>query len=167
MRKTAIATTALALAFALGPGWIPAIAQEAVVTGEARAQEDIWLPGQINRFTFETTELMHETIQRWAQELPVGADGAPAQAHMVELAFDLLEDPADRDYFNALPTSFDLDDEQVDRLIAVARELMRLSPQYQDLLRALGGSYPCPADDGDELCLSEQAPFGRSPLDGN
>ena len=122
---------------------------------------------QINRFTFETIALMDETIQRWARELPVGADREPPQAHMVELAFDLLEDPADRAYFNALPTSFDLDDEQVDRLIAVARELMRLSPQYQDLLRALGGSYPCPADDGDELCLSEQAPFGRSPLDGN
>ena len=44
MSKTAIATTALALAFAMGPGWIPAIAQEAMVTGEARAQEDIWLP---------------------------------------------------------------------------------------------------------------------------
>jgi len=122
---------------------------------------------QINRFTFETLALMDERIQRWVRELPVGADGEPPQGHLVELAFDLLEDPADRAYFNALPTNFDLDDDQVDRLIAAARELMRTSPQYQDLLRELGGSYPCPADDGDERCLSEQAPFGSSPLDGN
>ncbi len=34
---------------------------------------------------------------------------------MEELSFDLLEDPADRAYFNVLPTSFDLDDRQIDR----------------------------------------------------
>jgi NTE family protein len=113
---------------------------------------------QINRFTFETIELMDETIQRWARELPVGADGEPTQAHVVELAFDLLESPADRAYFNALPTSFDLDDEQVDRVIAAARELMRRSPEYQGLLRALGASETCPPDASEEHCSQAAAP---------
>ena len=77
---------------------------------------------------------------------------------MVELAFDLLEDPADRAYFNALPTSFDLDDEQVDRLIAAARQLMRESPAYQNLLRALGAGDVCPSDASEEHCSQVPPP---------
>ena len=97
---------------------------------------------QINRMTFETIERMRQSLKIWARELPPGPDGQPPQVHKIELAFDLIEDPADRAYFDGLPTSFSLDDEQVDRLIAAGRELLRQSPQYQDLLRAIGGVSP-------------------------
>ena len=42
-----------------------------------------------------------------------------------------------RAYFNKVPTSFKLSDEQVDRLIAVGRQLLREHPDFQRLLADL------------------------------
>jgi NTE family protein len=53
-----------------------------------------------------------------------------------EVSFAALSDPSERDYFINLPTSLELNDEQVDRLIAVGRTLLRESPQFQRFLRA-------------------------------
>ena len=41
------------------------------------------------------------------------------------------------EFFDGIPTSFVLDDEQVDRLIAVGRELLRNNPDYQRFLAGL------------------------------
>lgn len=57
---------------------------------------------------------------------------------MIELALDLLEDPADRANFHDLPTSLSLEEAQVNRLIANAAELLRQSPEYGERSRALG-----------------------------
>ena len=43
----------------------------------------------------------------------------------------------DREYFNQLPTSLSLSGEQVDRLIAAGRALLRASPEFQRLRAAL------------------------------
>jgi NTE family protein len=45
----------------------------------------------------------------------------------------------ERRHFENLPTSFVLQDEAVDRLRNVAGRLLRASPAYVRLLRALGG----------------------------
>lgn len=92
---------------------------------------------QINRYTFETIELMDGALRDWAAELPPGPDGAPVRTYLIEAAFDFLDDPAERAWFNALPTSFKLDDEQVDRLIEAGRRLLRASPGFQALHEAI------------------------------
>ncbi len=51
-------------------------------------------------------------------------------------AIDLTDEDEQR-YFNRLPTSFVLSDEQVDRLREVGQRLLRESPQFQDLLETL------------------------------
>ena len=56
---------------------------------------------------------------------------------LIEIAFDALEDPEERAYFNALPTSFTLPAEAVDRLREVGARLLRASPEFQQLLREL------------------------------
>lgn len=67
---------------------------------------------------------------------------------MVELAFDELDDPEERAYFHGLPTSFKLDDEAVDRLIAAGRTLLHESPELRALLGDLERSgAPTPASD--------------------
>ena len=50
---------------------------------------------------------------------------------------DILH-PDERSFFNRIPTSFSLSEEQVDRLIKVGRELLRNNPNYQRLLADLG-----------------------------
>jgi NTE family protein len=59
------------------------------------------------------------------------------QFHLVELAFDSLEDPEERDFFDNLPTSFNLPDETVDRLRDAGHRLLRASEDFQRLLDLL------------------------------
>ena len=64
----------------------------------------------------------------------------PVVAYNVRVGFDDIEHPDDRSFFNRIPTSFSLSDEQVDRLIEAGRELLRNNPNYQRLLADLGGA---------------------------
>ena len=56
---------------------------------------------------------------------------------MVNVSFGQLEDEEERRFFNAVPTNFNLGDEVVDRLREVGGRLLRDSPDFQRLLRAL------------------------------
>ena len=113
----------------------------------------------IDRYSFETIEMMKDRLQiyAWRRELLIaqarlaGASQAEAEArtskvlpkldlHAVSVSFDDIPDPKERDYFMDLPTSFVLPAEAVDRLRDVAGRLMRQSPDYQGMLRALGGT---------------------------
>ena len=51
-----------------------------------------------------------------------------------------IRDPAERRYFHELPTSFKMEDEQVDRLREIAGRLLRESPEYGRVLAELGGA---------------------------
>ena len=84
--------------------------------------------------------------RRWqiAEARLAGASQEEAEARFPKLEFDVLDitfdaigDPAERQYFMNLPTSFVLKEEDVDRLRAVAGELLRQSPVYQEFLTKL------------------------------
>jgi NTE family protein len=87
---------------------------------------------QIQRMDFETLVLSEKSVAEWGKAL--STPERPVTAHFVEVGFEQLEDPMDRDYFKHLPTSFALDDEQVDRLIEAGRKLLRDSPVFQEFL---------------------------------
>ena len=59
--------------------------------------------------------------------------------HLIEVKFDALKDEERRTYFKQLPTSFKLDDEVVEELREVARELLAESPAFRQLLDELQG----------------------------
>jgi NTE family protein len=92
---------------------------------------------QINRYNFETLALLRSSMEQWAKEFPPDERGERVQFHLVELAFDSLEDPEERDFFNNLPTSFNLPDETVDRLREAGHRLLRESEDFQRLLAVL------------------------------
>jgi len=107
----------------------------------------------IERYSFETVELMKDRaeVASWRRRMRVaeaqlaGATREEAEArypetrfHVLEINFENLSDPEERDYFMNLPTSFVLEDEQVDHLREVAGRLLRQSPVYQELLAELG-----------------------------
>jgi NTE family protein len=106
----------------------------------------------IERYSFETVELMKDRaeVASWRRRMLVaeaqlaGATREEAEArypelrfHVLDINFENLSDPDERDYFMNLPTSFVLEDEQVDHLREVAGRLLRQSPVYQDLLMEL------------------------------
>jgi NTE family protein len=100
---------------------------------------------QIYSYNFETIELMHEALKKWAAALPPGKDGRPVEVYLPELAFDSLPEARDRQFFNDVPTSFDLPNESVDRLIEAGHRLLRDSPDFQRLVGGLQGKDDRPA----------------------
>ena len=55
-----------------------------------------------------------------------------------EVNFSEDPDPEERDYLKRLPTSFVLNNEAVDRLIAADRHILRNNSEYQRLLSGVG-----------------------------
>lgn len=90
---------------------------------------------QLHRYNTATLDLMDKTIKRWAKEASTAShDITP---YFIRLGFRDLKDEASIDYFNGVPTSFNLSDEQVDRLIQAGRELLRDNPDFQKLVADL------------------------------
>ncbi len=106
-----------------------------------RAIKDI----PINRYSFETTELLKANFEEWARQARAqGADLPPGDSaeagfdfHLVEVTLDAIQDPAERDDFRAIPTSLSLPPDTVDQLRALGPRLMRESASYRGLLHGL------------------------------
>ncbi len=77
-------------------------------------------------------------MTRWARE--VSTPGRPVTPYFIQLSFRDINQPEKRRFFNRIPTSFSLTDEQVDRLIAAGRTLLRNNAEYQRFLAGLGGA---------------------------
>ena len=112
----------------------------------------------IDRYSFETVELMKDRaeITKWRRDLRVaqarlaGMSEAQAEAsvpkislEVLDVSFDAIPDPKERDYFLNLPTSFALPPGDVDKLREVAGRLLRQTPEYQTIVREFGGT-PAP-----------------------
>lgn len=96
-----------------------------------------------DRFNVETLAYARSALNDAAKELAEQQDaegipgGSDVQAMLIEVSFDDLDSEEERAYFNALPTSFNLPPEAIDRLREVGARLLRESPDYQKLLRDL------------------------------
>ncbi len=93
---------------------------------------------QLHRYNAATLELMQQSVKRWAREMSI--PGRPVTPYFIQIGFRGISQPERRQFFNRIPTSFSLSDEQVDKLIAAGHELLRANPDYQRLLAGLGGS---------------------------
>jgi len=92
---------------------------------------------QVNRYNFETIELLRRTFDHW-NETTERWD-PPLRFELIETSFLDVEDDAERAYLNRLSTSLQLPDEAIDRLRSAARRALRTSPRFEALLRELHG----------------------------
>jgi len=92
---------------------------------------------QLHRYNTATLELMKQSLARWAKEL--STPERPVTPYFIQISFRDIQDPESRGFFNRVPTSFSLSDEQVDKLIAAGRELLRNNPDFQQLVADLDG----------------------------
>ncbi|MEA3276362.1 MAG: hypothetical protein U9Q81_13950, partial [Pseudomonadota bacterium] len=93
---------------------------------------------QLHRYNVATLELMDKSVKRWAKDL--SAPGRPVTPYFIQVGFRDLAQPEQLQFFNQVPTSFSLSDEQVDKLIAAGRELLRNNPDFQRFLAGLDGA---------------------------
>ena len=69
----------------------------------------------------------------------VAIKNAPdAELYVIDVSFAALKDKAERAFLNELPTSFVLEDEEVDRLRAAAAKIVLDSSDFQRLLQDVG-----------------------------
>ena len=111
----------------------------------------------LDNYSFDTVELLQKTVDEFdsgaslvegcnrlsarkgdqcALELP-----APHKVDLypIQVAFGYLASHEERDWFENLPTSFELPRETIDKLRAVGRRLLSEDPQFQNLIKALNG----------------------------
>ena len=67
-------------------------------------------------------------------------DGPDVDIVAIDVSFSALQDKAEFEYLNGLPTSFVLPDEAVDRLRAAAGTIIMASPEFQPLLQEVGAT---------------------------
>jgi NTE family protein len=112
----------------------------------------------IDRYSYESVELLKDLIARWQtlrslrEATLAGGSANAALAKMtdvpeiglytVDVSFEANPDHAERAYLNALPTSFALTGEEVDRLRAAAGVALRESPEFKRLLHDLAETSP-------------------------
>jgi NTE family protein len=108
----------------------------------------------IDRYSYESINLLNDMISRWAlerrlaiaearlagaKELAEELSRPPIELYVIEVSFRDIADPEERRYFANLPTSFVLSPEAVDGLRDVAGRVLRASQAYHRLVQALGG----------------------------
>ncbi|RZL87403.1 MAG: patatin-like phospholipase family protein [Variovorax sp.] len=90
---------------------------------------------QLHRYNVATLQQTQQNLDRWTREL--STPERPVNSYFIRLSFEDVPDLPLRRFLNKIPTSFVLDKEQVARLIATGRELLRNNPDYQRLLVGL------------------------------
>jgi len=93
---------------------------------------------QLHRYNVATLELLNKSVTRWARDL--STPGRVVKPYFIRVGFRDIQQPKQIKFFNQVPTSFSLSDEQVDKLIAAGRELLRANADYRRFLAGLGGA---------------------------
>jgi NTE family protein len=105
----------------------------------------------IDHYSYEEVETLKDTQARWNSmrklrqsklfttnkdpELAKIVNTPNIDLYAVNVAFNMLEDRAEYEYLNSLPTSFALSPEAVDRLRAAAKKIILSSPEVQNIMK--------------------------------
>jgi NTE family protein len=103
--------------------------------GTSKLQDQMWsIP--VDRITIDAVEKTREQLERWKRSGPASGPDR-REAYLVQVTFDNLADPAEREEFRKVKTSLALPKAQVDRLREVGGRLLRDAPGFQRLLADL------------------------------
>jgi NTE family protein len=102
----------------------------------------------IERYNVETIAMLEESFDDWSLEIrsgrcPPGKVSTEPGAcgdikfYLIQVKFSDIESEEKRAYFRGLPTSFKLEDEEVDNLRELGRRLLSKSDSFRALLRDL------------------------------
>ena len=110
----------------------------------------------LDQYSFDTMELLKSNMAEWQRSITAGrcrknsndknrvqkgdsasVSGCATQVYLIEVTFSMLEDEAEREHLLDLPTTFHLASEDVDRLKAAARTVLKGSKAFQSLLNDL------------------------------
>jgi NTE family protein len=102
----------------------------------------------LKNYSFETMELLKDNLEEFAEAATESRcletrpetglnSSCDVKAYLIEVNFDKLESTSERTHLQNLPTSFRLEPDDVDRLVAAAAELLSSSEVFQALISEL------------------------------
>lgn len=94
----------------------------------ANAMSDV----QLQRYNVSTIDVMNKSIKRWAEQ--VSTPELKVKPYFIQLKFSDVKDEETREKLNAIPTSFNLSNDQVDLLIQTGQNLLKRNAEFQRLL---------------------------------
>ncbi len=111
---------------------------------------DAVVSATFNRYSFETMNLLRARVGRWEKEVRATRcrtslaipDCDKFDVDLVELSFDRVTVPEDREYLDRVPTAFTLSSEQIIRLRRAAHTLVEESPELRTFLEESAKSAP-------------------------
>ena len=90
---------------------------------------------QIHRYNSATLDFVRRSLSAWAAEMSTAEH--PVKSYFIEMSFEEVPQPQLKLFLNKIPTSFSLEEEQVDALISSSRSLLSDNPDFQRLLKDL------------------------------
>lgn len=96
----------------------------------------------LSAYSEDTLELFNSLVAEWTEDTKKRR--VKIEFYPMEISFKNLPSKADREFFNQVPTSFSLPGPTVDRLKRAGGDLLRASPEFQRLLRDIGGGSTAP-----------------------
>jgi NTE family protein len=108
--------------------------------------QDVAFSAMISSYNFETLELLRRLVKDWSSTRQASTNASPIDYYAIDVGFQALPDQAEREAFLNLPTRFDLPEETINRLTTVAHRILYDSPEFQRLVRDMGGTDSLPHD---------------------
>ncbi len=105
---------------------------------------------QIARYNQETLDRLRVNLTRLKAR--AAEHGLPTRLYFSELHFDHIQETEVNRFLNSMPTSLELEDIQVDRLIAAGRLLLRHEPAFVQFRQDNNGALVPGAVSSNELC---------------
>lgn len=93
---------------------------------------------QLHRYNAASIDLVKGALNKWSNT--VNSAGHIFTPYFIEVSFANIKKSPLRSFLNTIPTSFFLEDEQVDTLIEAGRHLLRNNPDFQQFLADMKNS---------------------------
>ena len=90
---------------------------------------------QLHRYNAATVDEVRDSLEEWTANMSTPEH--EVKSYFIEVSFKQVAQPQLKLFLNKIPTSFSLTEEQVEKLIKSARELLREDSEYQQLLTEL------------------------------
>jgi NTE family protein len=90
---------------------------------------------QLRRYNAATVDFVRQSMEGWAATM--STEEHPVEPYFIEISFEDVPQLQLRLFLNKIPTSFSLEEGQVDALISSSRSLLSDNPEFQRLLKDL------------------------------
>ncbi|MEP1470994.1 MAG: patatin-like phospholipase family protein [Halieaceae bacterium] len=109
-----------------------------------------FLDAQMELYSDETRDRMRENVKEFNQHAV--DTGIKTRMYFSEVSFDNVESSSLKALLNSMPTSLELEDDQIEQLIIAGRVLLRKEPSYMRFLEKNQGQRKAGAMSEREIC---------------